>query len=265
MSVGRAIAVAAALAALAPAAPLRGEVPVDTELVLAVDVSQSMDHGEHRLQREGYVAALLHPDVLRAIRSGMYGRVALTYLEWGGPGAQAVIVPWTLVEDAASAESVARALAGAPLRTIRGTSISGALAFAAGLFEGNGFEGFRRVIDVSGDGPNSSGAPVVPARDRALAQDVIINGLPIMLREPSFTPWSIPDLDLYYTDCVIGGPGSFVIPVEEPSQFVTAIRQKLVLDIAGAPPRVLPAAQSAGEPRIDCLIGEKLRRQWFGP
>lgn len=265
MSVGRAIAVAAALAALAPAAPLRGEVPVDTELVLAVDVSQSMDHGEHRLQREGYVAALLHPDVLRAIRSGMYGRIALTYLEWGGPGAQAVIVPWTLVEDAASAESVARALAGAPLRTIRGTSIAGALAFAAGLFEGNGFEGFRRVIDVSGDGPNSSGPPVVPARDRALAEDVIINGLPIMLREPSFTPWSIPDLDLYYTDCVIGGPGSFVIPVEDASQFVVAIRQKLVLDIAGAPPRVLPAAEGGPEPRIDCLIGEKLRRQWLEP
>ena len=265
MPAGRVVALAGALVALAPAAPLGAEVPVDTELVLAVDMSQSMDHGEHRLQREGYVAALSHPDVLRAIRSGMYGRIALTYVEWGGPGAQSVVVPWTLVEDAASAESIARALVSAPLRTIRGTSISGALTYAAGLFEGNGFEGFRRVIDVSGDGPNSSGPPVVPARDQALAGDVIINGLPIMLRAPSFTPWSIPDLDLYYTDCVIGGPGSFVIPVEDPSQFVVAIRQKLVLDIAGAPPRVLPAAETAREPRIDCLIGEKLRRQWLEP
>jgi hypothetical protein len=253
------------LAGLWQAAASGAELPVDTELVLAVDVSQSMDPGEHRLQREGYVAALLHPDVLQAIQSGIYGRVALTYVEWGGPGAQSVIVPWTLLEDAASAESVARALAGAPLRTIRGTSISGALTYTSGLFDRNGFEGFRRVIDVSGDGPNSAGPPVVPARDQALARDITINGLPIMLREPSFTPWSIPDLDLYYSDCVTGGPGSFVIPVDDPSQFVVAIRQKLVLDIAGAPPRLLPAAQAQRAPRIDCLIGEKLRRQWLEP
>jgi hypothetical protein len=251
-------------AGLWQAATLGAELPVDTELVLAVDASQSMDLGEHRLQREGYVLALQHPDVLRAIQSGIYGRVAITYLEWGGPGAQSVLVPWTLVEDAATAESVARAVAGAPFETIRGTSISGALEFAAGLFDGNGFEGFRRVIDVSGDGPNSAGPPVVPARDRALAAEVIINGLPIMLRASSLTPWSIPDLDLYYTDCVIGGPGSFVIPVDDPSQFVIAIRQKLVLDIAGVPPRLLPASEAV-RPRIDCLIGEKLRRQWFEP
>jgi hypothetical protein len=261
----RAGALAAALIGLWPAAASGAELPVDTELVLAVDVSQSMDPGEHRLQRQGYVEALLHPEVLQAIRSGIYGRVALTYVEWGGPGAQSVIVPWTLLEDAASAESVARALAGAPLRTIRGTSISGALTYTSGLFDGNGFEGFRRVIDVSGDGPNSAGPPVVPARDQALARDITINGLPIMLREPSFTPWSIPDLDLYYSDCVTGGPGSFVIPVDDPSQFVVAIRQKLVLDIAGAPPRLLPAAQAQRAPRIDCLIGEKLRRQWLEP
>jgi len=103
------------------------------------------------------------------------------------------------------------------------------------------------------------------AGKRKYAAELIIDGLPIMLREPSFTPWSIPDPDLYYTDRVIGGPGSFVIPVEDPSQFVVAIRQKLVLDIAGAPPRVLPAAAGAAEPRIDCLIGEKLRRQWSEP
>jgi hypothetical protein len=257
--------VVAALAVLAPAVAGGAEVPVDTELVLAVDVSQSMDPGEHRLQREGYIAALLHPDVLRAIRSGIHGRVALTYVEWGGPGGQAVMVPWTQVEDAVSLERVAAALADAPLRTIRGTSISSALTYAAALFADNGFDGFRRVIDVSGDGPNSSGPPVEPARDRTLAQDVIINGLPIMLRQPSFTPWSIPDLDLYYTDCVIGGPGSFVIPVDDPGQFVVAIRQKLVLDIAGLPPRLLPAAAEAGRPRMDCLIGEKLRRRWLDP
>jgi len=103
------------------------------------------------------------------------------------------------------------------------------------------------------------------AGKRKYAAELIIDGLPIMLREPSFTPWSIPDLDLYYTDCVIGGPGSFVTPVEDPSQFVVAIRKKLVLDVAGAPPRLLAAAEGARQPRVDCLIGEKLRRQWFEP
>lgn len=239
--------------------------PVDVELVLAVDVSQSMDTGELELQRVGYAAALVHPEVLRAIRSGIYGRIAITYVEWGGPISQAVLVPWTLLEDAASAKAMAGALATEPIRNLSGTSISGALAFAAGLFEANGYEGLRRVIDVSGDGPNSSGEPVVPTRDALLAEDLIINGLPIMLREPGFSPWSIPDLDIYYADCVIGGPGAFVLPVDDPAQLTDAIRQKLVLDIAGAPPRVMLAVDSPRPPRIDCLIGEKLRARWLDP
>ncbi len=239
------------------------QTPVDVELVLAVDVSQSMDRGELALQRQGYIDALLHPQVLSAIRGGMYGRVAITYVEWGA--SQSVMTPWALIEDAAGAAAFAEALAAQPLRTIHGTSISGALRFAAGLFEANGFEGFRQVIDVSGDGPNSSGPPVVPARDATLAQGVVINGLPIMLRQPSYTFYSIPDLDLYYADCVIGGPGSFVLPVADARQLADAIRQKLVLEIAGIPPRLLPAAASDASPRIDCLIGEKLRRRWQDP
>ena len=259
---------AAALAGLALATlPAGGDAralePVDVELVLAVDVSQSMDYGEHELQRAGYIAALQHPQVLSAIRGGIYGRVAIAYVEWGAT--QTVMTPWTLIEDAASAKDFAAALAGEPIRTISGTSISGALAFAAGLFEGSGYEGLRRVIDVSGDGPNSAGAPVVAARDAALAQGLIVNGLPIMLREPSYTFYSIPDLDLYYADCVIGGPGSFVLPVDDPAQLADAIRQKLVLEIAGAPPRATPVAETRREPRIDCLIGEKLRQRWSYP
>jgi hypothetical protein len=241
------------------------QTPVDVELVLAVDMSQSMDAGEHELQRSGYIAALRHPDVLGAIRSGIYGRVAIAYVEWGGAFSQALSVPWTLIEDEASAGGFAAALAERPLQTIHGTSISGALAFAATLFEGNGYDGLRRVIDVSGDGPNSSGGPVVPARDAALAQGLIVNGLPIMLREPGYTPWSIPDLDLYYAHCVIGGPGSFVLPVDDPAQLAEAIRQKLVLEIADAPPTLTPATASAPAPRIDCLIGEKLRQRWTYP
>jgi len=252
------------LAALA-AGDADARTPVDVELVLAVDMSQSMDAGEHELQRAGYLAALRHPDVLGAIRSGIYGKVAIAYVEWGGPLSQAVTVPWTLVEDEASARAFAGALAAEPIRTIRGTSISGALAFAAGLFEANGYDGLRRVIDVSGDGPNSSGAPVAPTRDLVLGQGLIVNGLPIMLREPGYTPWSIPDLDLYYADCVTGGPGAFVLPVDDPSQLADAIRQKLVLEIAGMPPTLMPATAAARAPRIDCLIGEKLLQRWRGP
>jgi hypothetical protein len=248
--------------ALSASGPADAQTPVDVELVLAVDVSQSMDYSEHEVQRLGYVDALVHPQVLGAIRSGIYGRVAIAYVEWGG--SQAVVVPWALIEDDASAKAFAGALAARPIRTIHGTSISGALEFAAGLFEGNGYEGFRRVIDVSGDGPNSAGPPVVPIRDAVLEQGFIVNGLPIMLREPSYTFYSIPDLDLYYADCVIGGPGSFVLPVDDASQLAEAIRQKLVLEIAGAPARLIPAAAAARAP-MDCLIGEKLRQRWRDP
>jgi hypothetical protein len=253
------------LAALLAAGDAEAQTPVDVELVLAVDMSQSMDPGEHQLQRRGYLSALLHPAVLSAIRSGIYGRVAITYVEWGGPSSQAMTVPWTVVEDEASARRFAEALAARPILTIRGTSISGALAFAASLFAANDYDGFRRVIDVSGDGPNSSGAPVAPTRDAALEQGLIINGLPIMLRQPGYTPWSIPDLDLYYADCVIGGPGAFVLPVDDPTQLADAIRQKLVLDIAGTPPALVPAVATRSPPRIDCLIGEKLRQRWLDP
>ena len=262
----RSIAITAlGMAALLACGDARAQAPVDVELVLAVDMSQSMDPGEHELQRSGYLAALLHPDVLRAIRDGIHGRVAITYIEWGGPASQAVTVPWSLLEDEASAKGFVGALAARPVRTISGTSISGALAFAASLFEGNGYDGFRRVIDVSGDGPNSSGEPVAPTRDAVLEQGLIVNGLPIMLREPGYTPWSIPDLDIYYADCVIGGPGSFLLPVDAPAQLADAIRQKLVLEIAGPPPRLLPATATVHPPRIDCLIGEKLRQRWSYP
>jgi hypothetical protein len=257
------VAVLAGLLLALPPRVAAAQTPVDVELVLAVDVSQSMDPGELALQRRGYVDAVVHPQVLNAIRGGMYGRVAITYVEWGA--SQSVMTPWALIEDAKDAAAFAGTLAAQPLHTIRGTSISGALTFAARLFEANGFEGFRQVIDVSGDGPNSSGPPVVPARDAILAQGMIINGLPIMLRQPSYTFYSIPNLDIYYADCVIGGPGSFVLPVDDSNQLADAIRQKLLLEIAGVAPRLLQAAESGRAPRIDCLIGEKLRRQWQNP
>lgn len=240
----------------------RAQTPVDLELVLAVDMSGSMDTSEHALQRAGYVAALAHPDVVDAIRFGLHGRIAVTYVEWGGPASHEIRVPWTLVEDAASAATFASALDAAPLYTIRGTSISGALDFAAKLFDGNGYDGLRRVIDVSGDGANSRGRPVVPARDDALARGIIVNGLPLMLNPSLQGGGGLPSLDAYYRDCVIGGPGSFVVPVVERRQIAEAIRRKLVLEIAGTPPRALPVAAAPAQTGTDCMIGEKQRRTW---
>ena len=256
-------AAAGLLLALGLAAPARGaETPVDLELVLAVDVSGSMDSDEQQLQRSGYVAAIVRPEVLGAIRTGIYGRVAISYVEWAGPAAQSVTVPWRLIEDAATAESFAAELGDAPFARIRGTSISGGLEFASKLFDGNGYEGLRRVIDISGDGPNNMGGPVVPARDAVLAQGIIINGLPIMLRPSMWGGRVLAGLDFYYTDCVIGGPGSFVLPVQEPEHLAEAIRQKLLLEIAGAEPRVV-LAQAMGREKVDCMIGERMWRGWY--
>ncbi len=259
-----ALSVAAWIAAAAPAA---AEVEVDLELVLAVDVSRSMDYDERLLQRDGYVAAFRHPEVIAAISSGLTGRIAVTYLEWAGAEQQSVVVPWRLIAGRDDAEAFADELAVAPITPQRGTSISGGLLFSARQLAANDFNGPRRAIDVSGDGPNNIGAPVAPMRDQLVEDGITINGLPIVLR-PSHVigPYGIPNLDVYYEDCVIGGPGAFLITVDDASRFGVAIRRKLVLEIAGLPPRIMPAADgSMPRPRIDCLIGEKLRRQWVDP
>ena len=244
------------LALTAPAAA----VPVDLELVLAVDVSGSMDQGDQALQRRGYVEAFLHPEVVAAIRSGPYGRIAASYVEWAGPGVQRVTLPWTLIETATDAEDFAAGLAEVPPTRFRGTSISGVLTFAAPLFDDNGFEGLRRIIDVSGDGPNNAGAPVTLARDAAVADGIIINGLPIQLAPGGPFGLGAGDLAAYYRDCVIGGPGAFVIPVTEEEQLLESIRRKLVLEIAGTTDLLVPAAAEAAA--ADCLVGERLRRVW---
>ena len=239
------------------------ETDVDLELVLAVDVSRSMDAAEQELQKAGYIAALQHPEVIAAIGSGFLGRIAATYVEWAGPGSHAIVLGWTLIDGAASAEAFAEGLAVRPVSYLHGTSISGALTFAAALFDGNGFRGTRQVIDVSGDGPNNMGFPVLQAREAVLARGITINGLPIMINADYFGGYSIRELDLYYEDCVIGGPGAFLITVESMDRIAEAIRRKLVLEIAGTPARLMPAAMPEREPRIDCLIGEKLRRRWM--
>jgi hypothetical protein len=228
------------LAALigAPGLPASAEdLPVDLELVLAVDISGSVDEVEAQLQREGYIAALRHPHVVEAIESGMFGRIAVAYVEWAGDHYQRTMLEWTLLEDFASASDFADALAETPLMTAHWTSLSAVIDYAVPLFEGNGFKGFRRVIDVSGDGYNNRGRPVEWARDEAVAAGITINGLPIVNDRPN--PWGgrpPVDLDLYYEERVIGGPGAFLIVAEDYTAFASAILSKLLLEIAGERP-----------------------------
>jgi hypothetical protein len=261
---------AAVLGGVAPRADFRlADVPqgkaagtnVDVELVLAVDVSFSMDPDEQALQREGYREALTSPEFLNALREGMHGKVVVTYVEWAGERDQRVIVPWRLIDGAANAQAVADEIGRAPRRRAYRTSISGALLFAAPLFETSGYRGVRQVIDVSGDGTNNHGQLVAVARDEVLARGITINGLPIMLKRPLPGSIDIEDLDIYYEDCVIGGPGAFVVPTRERDRFKEAIRTKLVLEVAGRTPRVIPAAATA--PRISCTIGERMWQQRY--
>ena len=245
-------------------APQAAPTDVDVELVLAVDVSYSMDPDEQALQREGYIAALTSREFLDALAHGMHGRIAVTYFEWAGTTDQRIVMPWRLIDGAASAQAVADEIAHAPYRRAYRTSISGALTFAAPLFGTGGFRGVRRVIDVSGDGANNQGKLIVPTREEVLAQGITINGLPIMLKRPNPATLDIEDLDIYYEDCVIGGPGAFVIPIRERERFKEATRQKLTLEVAGVTPAATITRVAAAEPRISCTIGERLWEQRWG-
>ena len=219
----------------------RAQVPVDLELILAVDASGSVDEVEAQLQREGYIAALTSDRVLNAIRSGENRRIAIAYFEWAGETYQKMVVDWTIIEDAASAQAVTARIAASPYMAIRWTSISAAIDYSVALFQRSPFEGKRRVIDISGDGKNNNGGNVVTARDRAVATGITINGLPILNSRAGgfgggFTGRgfpSDPDLDTYYQDFVIGGPGAFMVPAESFDTFATAIQSKLIREIAG--------------------------------
>jgi hypothetical protein len=241
-----------------------GAIPVDVELVLAVDVSYSMDPDEQALQRDGYAQALTSREFMQALREGANGKIAIAYIEWAGQFDQKIIMPWRLIEGPESADSVAAEIAAAPYRRASRTSIAGALTFAKPLFDNSGYRGLRRVIDVSGDGANNSGPLIVPTRDEVVAAGITINGLPIMLKRPMAGTMDMEDLDIYYEDCVIGGPGAFVVPVRERSKFIEATRTKLVLEVAGRQPepRIVPA--SAQAPRISCTIGEKMWQDRWG-
>lgn len=212
---------------------------VDVELILAVDASLSIDAEEAQLQRQGYIAALTDPKVIKAIQSGDNGQIAVFYFEWSSEFYQRVIVDWTLVKDEASARVVADKLAKASYRSERRTSISGAIRFAASQF-GHVYRGERRVIDVSGDGRNNAGPFMETARAEVLAKGVVINGLPILNDKPSFRGFGggygpDPNLDKYYQSNVIGGPGAFMIPAANFQSFGDAILAKLIREVSGMP------------------------------
>ncbi|MGX9118851.1 DUF1194 domain-containing protein [Mesorhizobium sp. BHbsci] len=252
-----------ACAQAAPLAAPADTIAVDVELVLAVDISHSMDEREFALQRAGYVEALRHPDFINAVRSGVTGRIALAYFEWAGTVRDDAVIAWQVIDNAESADAFADKIEARAFRSFRGTSISGALGFGAKLLDGGAFEATRSVIDISGDGPNNTGMPVTTTRDAAVAKGIVINGLPILISpSPSFS-----HLDQYYAECVTGGPGAFVLPVYAASEFVTAIRRKLILEVSGvAGPWADrgPIRVDAATP-VDCLQGERDRRFFSDP
>jgi hypothetical protein len=234
----------------------RAETEVDVALVLAVDVSYSMDLDEQALQRQGFAEAFRSPQVVDAIRRGFLGRIAVVYVEWAGAADQKVAVPWTVLDGHEAIMAFADRIASTPTRRAQRTSISAAIDYSVRLLAEGGYSAARRVVDVSGDGANNQGRPVTAARDAAAQAGVTVNGLPIMLKAPGY--FDIGDLEAYYRDCVIGGPGAFLVPARDKDQFRDAIKTKILLEVAGREPeaRVQPAQSRS---RTDCLVGET---QW---
>lgn len=236
MTASRFLALGLLSAVLALVQPAVAE-EVDLELVLAVDVSRSIDDDEFALQRDGYAQAFMHPSVIDAIQSNPHRRVAVTFIEWAGADFQKVVVPWTVVSDAESGALFAEAIQREPRAFWGWTSISGAIDASMRAFAASPHNSPRRVIDVSGDGINNSGRPSDDARDEAVAASVTINGLVIMNDRPTpgFFQVPQPPLDEFYRNHVIGGPGAFVIAIDDFSTFAYAIMNKLIKEIAGEP------------------------------
>jgi Protein of unknown function (DUF1194) len=236
---------------------------VDLELVLAVDISYSMDEDELRLQRDGYVSAITSKQVIDAIKEGIYGRIAVAYVEWAGAEQQTLLIDWQVIDGPEAAQDFADKLVESTTSRAYRTSISAALDFSSRLFAENSYDGTRRVIDISGDGPNNQGNVVTYIRDLVVGMGININGLPLALKVPNSGSVDIQNLEDYYRECVIGGPGAFVIPVAGKEMFAEAIRTKLVLEISAIepPPRIIPA--QAKKP-VNCMLGEKIWRDRYG-
>lgn len=244
----RAILAAALVAALHVFAPPARAESVDVAVIFAADVSRSIDDDEFKLQRQGYAAAVTSPQVLKAVAAGRRGAIAICFVEWSGPEEQQVVVDWTVVRDGESAAGFAATLLSAPRSFVGRTSISAALDFSRAYFAKSGITAERRVIDVSGDGTNNSGRPVLDARAETLAAGITINGLAIINEHPNpgyFAHTQPPEgLPAYYEHNVVGGPGGFLLVVQDFKSFGEAITQKLVNEIAGTTPPFRVAARS---------------------
>ncbi len=211
------------------------DIAVDLALVMAVDVSLSIDEKEAAIQRNGYIHALKDKRVTEAIRSGPIGKIAITYVEWSSVYHQVQVVPWHVISDAKSAAAFADEISKAPVKPGSTTSISAGLDFSVKLFDKSGYDASRRVIDISGDGYSDYGRPVKDARDDAVKKGVTINGLAMMFERPKWKQEVPEDLDRYYNEQVIGGPGAFFVTVRTPNDFSQSLLHKLVLEIAAAP------------------------------
>jgi len=248
---------------------------VDVALVIVTDVSYSVDDNEARFQREGAIAAFRNADVVKAIQAGSLGRIAVTYIDFSSYGAVKIIAGWHVVHDKASADAFAEALAAKPRTQGVQTSISSGLELAERLLDTSGYTANKRVIDVSGDGPNNDGHLVAPVRDEIVAKGIVINGLPIMTEADKFDVYYLPDLDKYYAGCVIGGPGAFIQVAHGFEDLERALRRKLLLEISDAAPPSNPllfkvaasGPRSSGRATYDkgCDIGERMRYGGIAP
>lgn len=277
-----ALAIAGLVGLSAPVTAQQGAMlRVDLELLLAVDISQSMDYDEHSIQRQGYVDAFRHKDVINAMLSGPEGKIAVMYMEWAGDFDPIPTIPWTIIDSTKAAKDFADKLENEPIYGEQRTSISRALLTAQEYILKNNISSHRQVIDVSGDGANNAGRLVEPARDQVVKSGIVINGLPIMLNKPKEF-YDIDHLDRYYKHCVIGGQAAFIAPVFDLRHLSSTIRKKLVMEIAsldldtGAAPIQFadaPDQPVPGKPGIvraqlklpaektDCTIGEQV---WGG-
>ncbi len=280
-SIGSALAGAAFLGLLAWPWAASAIEYVDLELVIATDVSYSIDEDEAALQRQGVAAAFRSKEVIRAIRAGFLRKIAVAYIDYSSSIHNRVVIDWRVLSDRKSAHAFAASLLKAFPTFGRRTSISDAIELGTKMIATNGYEGTRRVIDVSGDGPNNWGRLVARVRDETAARRITINGLPIINDGGGFiSRYYLPDLDLYYRGCVIGGPGAFIVVARNFKDFARAIRKKLILEIAGLAPRIPPLghglifkASSHRGPRAPrfgyvyekgCDIGERMRNNYWG-
>lgn len=235
------------IAVFAAAAPARAGEAVDLELVFAADGSGSIDNDELALQRAGYAAALAHPKVLSAIHGGYHQKIAVAFMEWAAPESQHTIVDWTVIRDEASARAFGKALTAAPRQAWGSNSISNAIHYAANLIESNGYDGVRKVIDVSGDGPQRNGMPLELVRQVTLAKGITINALVVISEGGGYPGPRGEPLTEHYENDVIGGMGAFMMSAESREEFAEAILRKLILEVADARPTG-QVAQEASDP-----------------